>query len=251
MDDITNALDEVLTAYFRKEDSHLAAVAERIRSHHSKIPNAIIGEIYRHAMLGAFRQAREAKSERDKMDFYALGLTWKSRARVIFNLSGSRTGEAMMLIPDAYAVAMEFGRFDLAREILHEMPALIDADEGNEEDAVPSRALVRRCYPEKVGYLYFLQQNYADGEQWYQRALKEAQGDPRGRLKVQLGLIVCRFGASHGDSGRNEVLAEMRKVADEANSSGFRDVLVVAEKNCELLSSSSEIEPFELSGVEI
>lgn len=157
----------------------------------------------------------------------------------------------MMLIPDAFAVAMEFGRFELAREILREMPALIDADEGTEDEQVPSRALVRRCYPEKVGYLHFLEGNYSEGQLWYQRALKETQGDPQGKLKVQLGLVACRFGASHGGSGRSEALADMGKIVDEARRSGFRDVLLVAEKNCELLSSNSAVEAGKLRFVEI
>lgn len=76
MGEITEALDEAVTLYFKKkEDSHVLVLAERIRSNDPKMPDSRIGEIYRYAVLSAFRQAKEAKSREDERDFYALGLT--------------------------------------------------------------------------------------------------------------------------------------------------------------------------------
>ncbi|MBU0501242.1 MAG: hypothetical protein KJ558_04595 [Gammaproteobacteria bacterium] len=242
-------LDKIRRFYVNREDKKLLALTEELWQ--NKRPyglSAENGEICRYAMLAAFRQAKEIAS--DKNNYYARGLTWKSRARVMFSASASFTGEAMMLIPDAYAVAFEFKRFDLAREILHEMPRLIELDNRNAADQIPSKAMVERCYPEKVGYFYFREEQYSDGKAYYQKALDATNNDPRGRLKVQLGLANCNFGVS-GNRGSSALIKEMQRIHREAEAAYFQDVVYVAEVNNKILASNSEINPQNLKFVEI
>ena len=155
---------------------------------------------------------------------------WHARAAAAAMMTGAKHTAARLLLQQAF-ILMELKAFIEARSVLGEMLRLV----GPEHELRP---VFMRLHEEKSAYSYLAEGLYGDAATRYQSALEFVDGDPRGALKVEGGLVLSRYLArSSSDHEQRDLLDSMRRIQAEALSAGFEDVAKDASSNLRVMEA--------------